>query len=77
MRNFLAFVFITKSAAYSCCSHRHINAHVGNSVDLKAGAAIAVVICCHRCLVFLAFENVPLRRTEYTIVPRFLRARVS
>ena len=50
-----------KSAAYLCCNHRHINAHVGNSVDLKAGAAVAVVICCHRCLVVLAYETVPLR----------------
>jgi len=46
-----------KSAAYLCCNHRHINAHVGKSVDLKAGAAVAVVICCHRCLVVLAFET--------------------
>ena len=53
--------FMMKSAAYLCCNHRHINAHVGKRVDLKAGAAVAVVICCHRCLVVLAFETVPLR----------------
>ena len=67
-----------KSAAYLCCNHRHINAHVGKSVDLKAGAAVAVVICCHRCLVVLALK--PFRSDiciDYTIVRRFLHARVS
>ena len=68
-----------KSAAYLCCTHRHVNAHVGKNVDLKAGAAVAVVICCHRCLVVLGYEIDPQTCTDYmyTIVRRFLHARVS
>lgn len=45
--SFLSSVFMMKSAAYPRCNHCHID---GNGVDLKAGAAMAVVICfCRRC----------------------------